>query len=102
MAGDINWKAKYQELKAKFMESVDVAFRLGFEEGAKQSYQNNAMQQQQQAQDQAAASPGGANGGQSPDATQANGPAQPGDPQSAPMPGGATPSSTSTTSRSYG
>lgn len=91
MAGDVNWKSKYIELKAKFMESVDTAFRLGFEEGAKQSDQNNAMQQQQQAQDQAAASPGGANGGQSPDATQANGPAQPGDPQSAEMPGGATP-----------
>jgi hypothetical protein len=91
MAGDVNWKAKYMEIKTKWMESVDVAFRLGFEEGSKQASQDNAMQQQAQAQDQMNAMPGGAAGGQSPDPTQANGPAQPGDSAAAPMPGGATP-----------
>jgi hypothetical protein len=91
MAGDINWRAKYLEIKAKWMESVDVAFRLGFEEGSKQASQDNAMQQQMQAQDQMNSISGGAEGGQSPDPTQANGAAQPGDDESAPMPGGATP-----------
>jgi hypothetical protein len=93
MSGDINYKQKYQELKAKYMQSVDMAFRLGFEEGAKQAGQDAAMQQQQQVQDQqnAGSMPGGADGGQSPDPTQANGPSQPGDDVSAPMPGGATP-----------
>jgi hypothetical protein len=43
---EINWKSKYQELKLKFMNSVDTAFRLGFEQGMQQ-------QQQQQAQEQA-------------------------------------------------
>lgn len=88
MSGDINWKSKYTELKSKYMESVDMAFRLGFEEGSKSASQDQAMMQQQQ---NAAAMPGGANGGQSPDTTQANGPSQPGDETSAPMPGGATP-----------
>lgn len=44
---EINYKSKYQELKLKFMNSVDVAFRLGFEQGMQQV-------QQQQLQDQAA------------------------------------------------
>lgn len=87
MAGDIDWKKKYQELKSKFMESVDMAFRLGFEQGKQQAGQDQAMQ----AQNQANSMPGGANGGESPDPTQANGPTQPGDDQSSPMPGGATP-----------
>jgi hypothetical protein len=43
---EINWKSKYQELKMKFMNSVDTAFRLGFEQGMQK-------QQQQQAQEQA-------------------------------------------------
>lgn len=50
MSGDINYKMKYSELKQKFMNSVDMAFRLGFEEGAKQEQQNQMAQQQQQAQ----------------------------------------------------
>jgi hypothetical protein len=47
---DTNWKLKYQELKSKYMNSVDVAFRLGVEEGMKQSSLDNANQQLQQAQ----------------------------------------------------
>ncbi len=91
MAGDINWKKKYEEIKAKWMETVEVSFRLGFEAGAQQASQDAQQQQMQQAQDQANQISGGANGGQSPDEQQANGPAQPGDDQSSPMPGGATP-----------
>lgn len=44
---EINWKSKYNELKAKYMSSVDTAFRLGMEQGMQQA-------QVQQAQDQAA------------------------------------------------
>lgn len=63
MAGEINYKQKYQELKAKYMNAVDVAFRLGFEEGAKQSQVDQANQQMQ---DQAAAEQAGGAPGQPP------------------------------------
>lgn len=55
MSNQINYKQKYQELKMKFMESVDAAFRLGFEQGAVQGQQDAQMQQQQQQQEQEAA-----------------------------------------------
>jgi hypothetical protein len=51
MSGEINWKQKYQEVKAKWLESLDMAFRAGFEQGQQQEQQNNMMQQQQQAQE---------------------------------------------------
>ena len=63
MSGEVIWKGKYNELKAKFMESVDAAFRLGFEQGAQQASQDAAMQQQQQQMEMQNASmgaPGGA------------------------------------------
>lgn len=41
------------------MESVDTAFRLGFEQGAVQSQQDQAMQQQQQSQEMEQAQAGG-------------------------------------------
>lgn len=44
-----DWKLKYQDLKLKFLDALDVSFRLGFEQGA-----NNAQIQQAQ-QDQMAA-----------------------------------------------
>lgn len=45
----INYKQKYTELKMKFMESVDTAFRLGYEQGVMQAQQDQAAMQQQQA-----------------------------------------------------
>lgn len=48
MNNSINYKQKYQELKMKYMESIDLAFRLGFEQGAQQAQQDHIMQQQQQ------------------------------------------------------
>ena len=51
--GEINWKLKYEALKLKFMNSMDMAYRIGYEEGAKDA-QMEAMAQQQQAADQAA------------------------------------------------
>jgi hypothetical protein len=52
-----DWKLKYQDLKLKFHDAVDTAFRLGFEAGA----QNAQVQQAQQAEaaaQQAAMQPG--------------------------------------------
>lgn len=49
MSGEINWKQKYIELKSKYRNSVDMAFRLGIEEGMKQGQLDNANQQLQQA-----------------------------------------------------
>jgi hypothetical protein len=48
MSVGIDYKQKYQELKAKYMESVDQAFRLGYEDGMKQATQDAAQQQMQQ------------------------------------------------------
>lgn len=59
MAGEINYKAKYNELKAKYMNAVDMAFRLGVEEGMKQSQLDQANQQLQQAQAEQEAAAGG-------------------------------------------
>jgi hypothetical protein len=62
MSGEINWKQKYRELKAKYMESVDAAFRVGFEQGQQQASQQQAQQQQQMAQQQAMGGQPGAGG----------------------------------------
>jgi hypothetical protein len=56
---EINWKSKYEALKAKFMESVDAAFRLGYEQGAKEAQVDSIQQQQQQEADQMAAQANG-------------------------------------------
>ena len=49
---EINWKNKYSALKAKFMESVDAAFRLGYEQGQQEAQMDAVMQQQQAQADQ--------------------------------------------------
>lgn len=60
MSGEINYKMKYNELKSKYMNAVDMAFRLGVEEGMKQGQLDSANQQlaQAQSQVQAQGSPG--------------------------------------------
>ena len=45
----IDYKSKYQELKNKFMNSVDLAFRLGYEAGSKDAQVENMQMQQIQA-----------------------------------------------------
>lgn len=45
---ETNYKAKYMQLKAKFMGAVDTAFRLGYEQGAQAAQMDQMMQQQQQ------------------------------------------------------
>lgn len=65
MSGDTNWKLKYDELKAKYMKTIDLAYRLGVEEGMKQGQLDSANQQLQQAQaDKQNMMPGGAQPGQ--------------------------------------
>src|SRR5271154_5458768 len=67
MPGEVNWKAKYMELKSKYMNAVDMAFRLGIEEGMKQGQLDNANQQLAQAQqDKQSMAPGGQPGGEQP------------------------------------
>jgi hypothetical protein len=56
MSNEARYKHKYEQLKAKFMNSVDVAFRLGFEQGALSAQMDAMAQQAQQAQQQAQAS----------------------------------------------
>jgi RNA-binding protein YhbY len=45
-----DWKLKYEDLKLKFMDAVDVSFRLGMEQGLQQAQ----VQQAQQASAEAA------------------------------------------------
>lgn len=45
-----DWKLKYDDLKIKFMDAVDLSFRLGMEQGLQQAQ----LQQAQQASAQAA------------------------------------------------
>lgn len=52
-----DWKLKYRDLKLKFHDAVDVAFRLGYEAGA-QGAQLQQAQQDQAAAQAAAAQPG--------------------------------------------
>ena len=59
-----DWKSKYYELRSRYMNAIDVSFRLGFQEGQKVSeMQNMQMQLQQAQQEAAAAAAGGMPGG---------------------------------------
>lgn len=65
---NVNYKDKYLQLRQRFEESVDVAFRLGYEQGA-QAAQMQQMQDQaqQMADQQAAEAQAAAQGGIGPD-----------------------------------
>lgn len=52
MSSQVNYKQKYEDLKLKYMQDVDTAFRLGFEQGAVQGQQDAMMAQQAQQQAQ--------------------------------------------------
>lgn len=59
----IDYKKKYMDLRARFVEALDIAFRTGYEQGAnEQQVQNMAQQAQMQAQ-QAAMMQGQITGG---------------------------------------
>lgn len=54
----VNWKQKYYELRSKYMNAIDTAFRLGVEEGMKNAeLENMQMQMQQMEQQQMAEDP---------------------------------------------
>lgn len=56
---EINWKSKYTELKAKYMNAVDAAFRIGMEQGMQQAQMQQMQDQAQQQAEAEAAQQGG-------------------------------------------
>jgi len=58
MAGRVDYKQKYEELKSIFMSSVDSAWRDGYQHGAQDAQMEQAQQQQQQADAMAQAQSG--------------------------------------------
>lgn len=73
----IDWKLKYKELRSKYMNAIDVSYRLGFEEGLKQAQMDSMQQQMQDMQQQMMAAaqqpPMGAEGDVPPEMTQEGG-----------------------------
>jgi RNA-binding protein YhbY len=53
-----DWKLKYQDLKVRFQDCLDVSFRLGYENGLQSAQVQQAQQQQADAQAQQAAMAG--------------------------------------------
>ena len=53
-----DYKAKYLDLKAKYQETVDLAWRLGFEQGLKEAQLDQAQQATAQSEAMAANQPG--------------------------------------------
>jgi len=43
MPAEINYKKKYLEIRSKYMNDVDIAFRLGVEQGMQQAQQQQAL-----------------------------------------------------------
>jgi hypothetical protein len=84
MAGLIDYKQKYQELKAKFMSSIDAAWNDGFQHGMEASQTDQAQQDSQQADAMAQAQAGAPQPGQ-PSEQPTEGEAQPGQQAEAPM-----------------
>lgn len=48
----VDYKQKYMDLKAKFMSSLDVSYRMGYEQGGKDAQLQNLQQQQEMQQQQ--------------------------------------------------
>jgi hypothetical protein len=55
MSNKVDWKQKYMEIRSKYMNALDTAFRLGVQEGQRIAELENMQMQLQQAQEQAAA-----------------------------------------------
>lgn len=86
MKEPVDYKKKYQDLRARFVGSLDMAFRMGYEQGANEATMQAQAQQAQAAMQQAqnAQAQVGAMGGGAPqddqammDADQAAGPQDP-------------------------
>jgi hypothetical protein len=54
MSNKIDWKEKYMELRSKYINSIDVAFRHGYAEGYEKAKMELMEMQLQQAQEAAA------------------------------------------------
>lgn len=63
---EVNWKSKYESLKAKYLDDLDMAFRLGHEQGQQEAMMDSMAQQQQQQADEMAAQSGMQGDGQDP------------------------------------
>ena len=50
----VDWKQKYEELRSKYMNAIDAAFKLGFEEGQKNAEFEFTQQQMAQMEEQMA------------------------------------------------
>lgn len=59
MSNKTDWKQKYYELRSKYMNAIDVSFRLGVQEGQKNQKINDMQMQLQQMQEAAAMNMGG-------------------------------------------
>lgn len=64
MNSKIDWKNKYQELRSKYLNAIDVAFKMGVEEGMRNAEMEQLQQQvadmeQEQAMAEEAAMMGG-------------------------------------------
>jgi len=85
---EINYKKKYFDLRTRYINDLDMAFRLGIEQGAQQEQINQAnQQQQQQAELEMAQAQAAAGGGQPGE----GGPPGAGGPEGAPKEGGEKP-----------
>lgn len=74
---NVNYKQKYENLKAQYMNAVDTAFRLGFEAGSQQAQMDQVAQQaQQQAELEQAAAMGQQPGAPGEEAPQDGAPGQ--------------------------
>jgi hypothetical protein len=79
----VDYKAKYLDLKTKYQETADLAWRLGYEQGLKRlTARTNAAQQQAQADQMAMAANGQPQPGQEGEQPGQEAEAQPGQPQS--------------------
>lgn len=81
MSAEINYKSKYMELRSKYMNDLDMAFRLGMEQGMQQAQQQQAADQLAQQQQMDAIAAGGGQPGQPGAEGGAPGQEQPGQPQ---------------------
>ena len=52
MSSKVDWKQKYFELRSKYINAIDIGFRLGVEEGKRMADMENMQMQLQQAQEQ--------------------------------------------------
>jgi hypothetical protein len=48
MPAELNWKNKYLELRSKYINDIDMAFRLGYEQGMQGAQQQQAQEQKTQ------------------------------------------------------